>query len=133
MDRGNPGQSRDLTIDYTRTGAGTGSSSDPVLQDGDSIIVPELPRQSYWIAGEIGQPGEYRIYAGTRVTVALAVTRAGGVTEMGSYKVKLARRLPGGETQVLVIDIGDVLKKGELDQDVPVQPGDLVIVPRRLF
>jgi protein involved in polysaccharide export with SLBB domain len=127
------GGSRVIPVDLNRLSAGS-PEVDPVLEDGDSVIVPSSPRRGYWVHGEVKRPGEYLIEPGVRLTVGLALIRAGGLTDMGSSRrVKLVRSAAGGSQQVLDLDMGDVLKDGDMERDVPLQAGDIIIVNRRLF
>lgn len=67
------------------------------------------------------------------MTVLDAVLEAGGVNDFASpNRTKLYRKVKD-KTAVLEVDLGDILKKGRLETNYPLRPGDVVTVPERLF
>jgi polysaccharide export outer membrane protein len=88
------------------------------LRGGDSIIVP---KGTFFITGQVAQPGEYRIEGDMLLIEAIA--RAGGVTEMGSNsRVEVRRR--GPDDQIVEIKVNKKLR---------IEPGDIIRVKERLF
>jgi protein involved in polysaccharide export with SLBB domain len=81
-----------------------------------------------YVTGRVRQPGGFEIPAKENLTVSKAILSAGGFSDFADKKrVKLIRKSSGGESTIVV----NVLKiwEGHLDQDVSVQPGDLIVVP----
>jgi len=67
------------------------------------------------------------------MTVLDAVLESGGVNDFASpNRSKLYRKVKD-KTEVFEIDLGDILKKGRLETNYPLKPGDVVTVPERLF
>ena len=67
------------------------------------------------------------------MTVLDAVLEAGGVNDFASpNRTKLYRKVKD-KTVVFEVDLGDILKKGRLETNYPLRPGDVVTVPERLF
>jgi polysaccharide export outer membrane protein len=67
------------------------------------------------------------------MTVLDAVLEAGGVNDFASpNRTKLYRKI-GSKTEVLDIELGDILTKGQLATNQLVRPGDVITVPERLF
>jgi polysaccharide export outer membrane protein len=67
------------------------------------------------------------------LTVVDAVLEAGGVNEFAApNRAKLYRKVKG-VTEVYDVELGDILSKGRLETNYPLQPGDVVTVPERLF
>ncbi len=67
------------------------------------------------------------------MTVLDAVLEAGGVNDFASpNRTKLYRKVKD-KTDVFEVDLGDILKKGRLETNYPLKPGDVVTVPERLF
>ena len=59
--------------------------------------------------------------------------QVGGVTEFAApNRAKILRPENGKETEIKV-RIGDLLKKGDTKQNIPVKPGDVIIVPESRF
>jgi polysaccharide biosynthesis/export protein len=116
-----------LTVDlrdYKRTGF-----QPPVkLQAGDRIIVPEN-RRYYYLYGQFGAPGE-KVYPDDEVlTVSKAIARAGGLTQNAELKkTTLIRELPSGKTQTYIVNVEEMLKKGDLSKDMEMLPGDRLYI-----
>ena len=67
------------------------------------------------------------------MTVLDAVLEAGGVNDFASpNRTKLYRKVKD-KTDVFEVDLGDILKKGRLETNYLLRPGDVVTVPERLF
>jgi len=67
------------------------------------------------------------------MTVIDAVLEAGGVNDFASpNRTKLYRKVKD-KTNVFEVDLGDILKKGRLETNYQLRPGDVVTVPERLF
>src|SRR5213594_832418 len=67
------------------------------------------------------------------MTVLDAVLEAGGVTDFASPNRSRLYRKVKDKTEVFEIDLGDILKKGRLETNYPLKPGDVITVPERLF
>ncbi len=68
------------------------------------------------------------------MTVLDAVLAAGGTTEFAaSDRTELFRRGKGGTTTSYAVRLGKILQQGDLANNYPVQPGDVVTVPQRSF
>jgi polysaccharide export outer membrane protein len=85
-----------------------------------------------YVTGQVRNPGGYELRAGGNMTVSKAILDAGGFSDFSDKKhVRLIRKGVKGD-QSLVVNVLDVWK-GQLDKDLTVQPGDLVVVPARLI
>jgi polysaccharide export outer membrane protein len=100
------------------------------------VIALELADKA-WVAGKVyvtgpvRQPGSFDIHARENLTVSRAILDAGGFSDFSDKKhVRLIRKTASGE-KTFVINVLDVWE-GHLDQDLAVQPGDLIVVPQRL-
>lgn len=84
------------------------------------------------VTGEVSQPGRVPFSPGRGLTIADAITRAGGFTRLGDIRrVKLTRRGANGTTTESVIDVNAIMKAG--GRDAPqLEDGDVVYVPRRI-
>jgi protein involved in polysaccharide export with SLBB domain len=84
-----------------------------------------------YVTGQVRQPGGFELPAAENVTVSKAILNAGGFSDFADKKhVRLIRKTSGGERTFIinVVQIWD----GHLDSDLPVLPGDLIVVPARL-
>ena len=67
------------------------------------------------------------------MTVLDAVLEAGGLSDFAApNRAKLYRKIDN-RTEVLDIELGNILNKGKLGTNVLLVPGDIVTVPERLF
>lgn len=84
-----------------------------------------------YVTGQVRQPGGFDIPAKENLTVSKAILDAGGFSDFSDKKhVRLVRKTAEGEKRFEINVVA--VWEGHLDQDVPVQPGDTVVVPARL-
>jgi polysaccharide export outer membrane protein len=106
------------------------------------------------IVGEVNRPGPYTVFAsdvrstnqqtelsfvsidqqqGAVVglpTITRALKIAGGITtEADIRRVQIRRRVRGGNEQTIMVNLWDLLQKGDATQDILLQEGDSVIIP----
>jgi len=94
-------------------------------------FVGEYERQIR-VVGQAAEPQALAYRNGmTLLDVMIAV---GGLSEFASgNKAKIVRRPPGGEEIVINVRISDLLNKGDMQQNVRVLPGDVLIIPESMF
>ncbi|NUL82954.1 MAG: SLBB domain-containing protein [Armatimonadetes bacterium] len=107
-------------VNFAKFKADGDQSQNPLLQDGDTIIVPLRPQENkVMILGAVARPGVQPWAEGD--TLAVAVAKAGGPTsEADATKIRLKRK-DGTATEV------DLAKDG----DLALGPGDEALVPIR--
>jgi len=82
--------------------------------------------------GEVKKPGAYSIPPGGNLTLLELIGQAGGFTEIASRnRVRIVRKR-GDEEKTIKVKVSDLLKRGD-KEDVALEPGDVVTVPRTLF
>lgn len=101
-----------------------------------SIILTELRSHEYLsrvrVTGAVRTPVSVPYRPG--MTVLDAVLAAGGVTEFASAdNTKLFRRNKSETLETLPIKLDRLMKKGDLENNLALQPGDIVTVPERAF
>jgi polysaccharide export outer membrane protein len=94
------------------------SGRDVLLRDGDIVHVPMAQR--FYVDGHVRNTGTFILEPG--MTVQQAIALAGGLSERGSDRGIVAKRLVNGK----VIDV-------DLRLDDKVQPGDTIIIRQRFF
>jgi len=100
------------------------------VSPGDTIYIAAGEERKIYVVGEVKQPGPYVVPEST--TVFGAINAAGGFTDYAARgRVKLTRKTPDGEKQ-MGINLENVAKAGP-QEDVAVQPGDVIYVPRSWF
>lgn len=100
-----------------------------------TVIVTDLRSHEFLsrvrITGAVRTPRSIPYRQG--MTVLDAVLEAGGVNDFAApNRTKLYRR-DKDKTQVFDIDLGDILEKGKLTTNALLAPGDVVIIPERIF
>jgi polysaccharide export outer membrane protein len=107
-------------------------ADDPWLEAGDLIFVPSLAmgNRKVFVLGEVHTPGVVNII--DRMGLVEAIARAGGFTSKGYIGgVVVLKRGAEGQAEMHVADFKRMFKRGRLEADVALQPGDIVFVPRR--
>jgi protein involved in polysaccharide export with SLBB domain len=101
----------------------------------DSAGNRSISRGKIYVMGEVNSQGPQDIPTDEDYTVSKAILRAGG---FGPYankrKVRLVRAVTGhGGPQTIIVDMVDVMEKGQTDKDMEVAPDDRIIVPQNLI
>jgi len=88
-----------------------------------------------YVAGQVHNPGPLDVQVNENLTAGQAILRAGGFADFADKgKVKVVRAAgPGGTEKIFNLDMVQILDKGKTDQDIVLQPNDLVIVSSRLI
>ena len=113
-----------------------------VLRDGDVLMVAEkapaavaaepgekvnVEAQQIYVVGSVVSPGVYTYKPND--TALDAILRAGGFTEFASRNSTKLVREAGGKTQTFRLQMKDVMENGEMDKNMKIVPGDMIIVP----
>lgn len=95
-----------------------------------NVTVTVLKVQSYriYVLGRVNKPGEYQ--AGHHTDVLQALSMAGGLTPYAAENdIKIIRRQNGTDEMVFPFRYGDARKGRDLEQNIVLQRGDVVMVP----
>lgn len=100
-----------------------------------AVIVTELRSYEYLsrvrVTGAVRTPKSIPHRRG--MTVLDAVLEAGGINDFASANSTKLYRKAQSKTEVFDIELGDILKKGRLQTNLSLRPGDVITVPERLF
>ena len=100
-----------------------------------TVILTELRSHEYLarvrVTGAVRSPVSVPYRQG--MTVLDAVLEAGGTNEFAAADRTQLYRKEGEATRTYPVYLDRILKRGELDTNYPVQPGDVVTVPERSF
>jgi polysaccharide export outer membrane protein len=102
----------------------------PLLHDPEVTVVLKTFERPYFVAtGQVAKPGKYDLLGATSVVEALAV--AGGMTTDAKHsQVVLFRRHAGDVIEARLLDIKQMMNSRNLQEDLQLQPGDLIYVPQ---
>ena len=85
-----------------------------------------------YVTGQVRNKGGYEIPAGETLTVSKAILNAGGFSDFSDKKnVHLIRKTAEGK-QSFTVNVLNIWNRGKLEEDLVVQPDDLIVVPARL-
>ncbi|MDP6958333.1 MAG: polysaccharide biosynthesis/export family protein, partial [Planctomycetota bacterium] len=106
------------------------AEADLELQPDDLVVIPSGARAVY-VLGAVKSPGWFDIPTDTRMTVSMAISRAGSYTKFASTgAIQVLRQTVEGESKKFLVDLDEVVN-GRLDLDIELEPGDVVWVPER--
>jgi polysaccharide export outer membrane protein len=98
---------------------------DPVA----TVLLKEFQKPYFVVAGEVGTPGKQEMRE--RVTALQAIMLAGGMKETAkSSQVIVYRAINSDIAEVKLLNLKSVKKTGDLENDLTLQAGDVVYVPR---
>ncbi len=126
-----------ITLDLSRLfGAGDMAMNYPILP-GDIIFVPTQGQASggmVYILGAVMNQGAVELPLEQQVTLAKTILKAGGFAKFANEnKVKVLRTAPDGSKQTLIVDVGEILKTGLFEEDIPLKAEDVIIVPEKIL
>jgi polysaccharide biosynthesis/export protein len=122
------GSPRQVILDRDRLLSQNNQDSNVLLQHGDIVTIGE--KEVFYIRGEVTKPGAYLLESG--MTVLKAISLAGGFTQFANRKqVDILRAGSSGVQSKVTINV-KAIEDGK-KQDLPIQPNDTIIVPRRIF
>ncbi len=92
-----------------------------------SVTVTEIGSKSVYVTGEVVKPGAYQLV--TPMDVLQLIAKAGGVTPYAHRKSVFVLRNVDGKRQKLPVNYKHVLHGENPEQNIPLMPGDTVVVP----
>lgn len=111
---------RSVNVEHAMAG---NPEANPILVGGETIVINEDLVNIVTVAGEVNRPGRYRLRAELRVLDVLAL--AGGLAPRASLSgARLIRR---GASEPLNLE--RLLLRQDLALNVPLQPGDTLLIP----
>ena len=124
------------TLNLYKALFGGDMSHNIVVDDGDMITVPEEPTfaRRIYVFGQVNSPGVFSLKDANDLLTAMSLT--GGTTPVAVKKdVKIVRGYEErkGNPIVLSANLDDILKRGDMKQNIKLEDGDLVYVPRMLI
>lgn len=94
-----------------------------------NIELKDFEKPYFVAGGEVAKPGKYDMRGDT--TLNEAVQMAGGFTSSARHsQVILMRRLANSEVEVKKVNVKRLLATGALNEDIRLQPGDVIFVPK---
>ena len=83
------------------------------------------------VIGQVTKPGSLPYRAGMKVLD--AVLAVGGLTQFAAGNRTKIERMDGSRKQELRVKLDSLVNKGDMSQNLPLQPGDVLVVPEARF
>ena len=96
--------------------------SEPVV----TVSVRDIKGNKVYVIGQVNKPGEFIV--NPRVDVMQALSMAGGTTPFASLGNIIILRRNGAQQEALHFDFTSVAKGRDLDQNIELRSGDVVVV-----
>ena len=100
----------------------------------DAIIdvdLKDFQKPFFTVSGQVGKPGQYDLRAD--ITVAEAIAVAGGLEPTAKTQIFLFHRTSNDWFEVKKLNLKDVLKGKNLNEDATLKPGDMIYVPEKFI
>ncbi|MGO9338920.1 MAG: polysaccharide biosynthesis/export family protein [Terracidiphilus sp.] len=106
----------------------TGILHDPIID----VDIQDFQKPFFTVSGQVGKPGQYELRADITVAEALAV--AGGMTmATAKTQVFLFRRTSQDLFEVKKVNLKDILRGKNVNEDAILRPGDMIYVPEKFI
>ncbi len=122
-----------LPVDFVKLLRDGDLSQNVTLEPDDTVVVPDNPLNVIYVTGEVRQPGMLPFLKERGWTALRAVVAVGGFTQFAAKGKAYLIRDAGSRRTVIPIDFNDVMRNPEAGRDVPLSPGDVLVVPQSLF
>lgn len=102
---------------------------DIILNSGDRV---NIPNANVIVMGEISKPGTYGFGDASKMTLLSAISTAGGFTRIAAINgVSIIRVDELGNKKKIKVNVKSIYNGR--DKDVPLEPGDIIVVPESWF
>src|SRR5215469_8867958 len=83
------------------------------------------------VVGQVAHPSALPYREGMRVLD--AILAVGGLTQFeGNFRARIVRMENGKET-IIHVKVADLVNSGDVKQNAPLKPGDVLVVPQSIF
>jgi polysaccharide export outer membrane protein len=100
---------------------------DPIID----VDLADFQRPYFMVHGQVGKPGQYDLRHDTTVSEAIAI--AGGFLPTAKTQVFVYHRINSGWMEVKKLKLKDLLNGKNPNEDIQMQPGDIVFVPEKFI
>lgn len=105
----------------------TGVLHDPII----NVDLKDFQKPFFTVSGQVGRPGKYDLRSD--ITVAEAIALAGGTTSTAKTQVFLFHRTSDDWYEVRKVNLKEILKGKDLNEDATLKPGDMIYVPEKFI
>ena len=106
----------------------TGILRDPII----NADIQDFQKPFFTVSGQVAKPGQYELRADITVAEALAV--AGGMTmNTAKTQIFLFHRTSQDWFEVKKVNLKDILRGKNVNEDAVLRPGDMIYVPEKFI
>lgn len=107
------------------------TNDDIAVESGDAIFMPLLLDKSVYVLGAVNAPKSIEYREG--MTVMEAILESGGFTKFASQNDTFIRRKSGETEESIPVRAKEIIKSGDMSQNVKLKPGDYIVVKESIF
>ena len=120
-----------LDVDFHALFVNLAIDKDVDLQPEDILYLPTNDKNKIYVVGAVGNPKAV-VYR-DKLKILDAIFECGGFTKYAKQSAVLILRTVDGQDQRIKIDIADLVKDGDLTQNIELRRGDYVMVQEGIF
>jgi polysaccharide export outer membrane protein len=106
-------------------------SGDTALKSGDMLYIPDNELNKIYIMGAVNTPKHILHREGIKILD--SILEAGGFTKFAKENNVLVLRKDSGGVKEIRVKVKDLMQEGDINQNIPLIPGDYVIIKESLF
>lgn len=122
-----------LTVDGIEKEIMTLLEKDYLVNPQVNVFIEDYTPKKVFVMGFVNKPGEYELFKDRPTTALEAIAMAGGFKEGAAQNGTRVLRVDNGEELTIPIKVTDITKKGDKEKDIPIKPGDIIVVPESFF
>jgi polysaccharide biosynthesis/export protein len=122
-----------VPVDFVRLMRQGDLTQNITLNPDDTIVLPDNPQHVIYVMGEVKTPGMLPFVKERNWTATKAVAAVGGFTQYAGRGRSYIIREEGGRKLTIPIDFNDLMKNPEAGKDVPLNAGDILVIPQSMF
>lgn len=98
-----------------------------------TLFIEEYGNRRISVMGEVQKPGTYPLPTESRMTVLEAISAAGGFTPVAAPDRARILRFVNGQSVKYTVDVKNLTRGENKEQDMVLEPNDVIFVPQSLF
>ena len=97
-----------------------------------TVLLKDYVKPFFVVAGEVSKPGRVEVHGAVSLVEAIALS--GGFKDSARrHQVIMLRRTSPEVAEVKVFNLQKLMTAARIGEDVPVRPGDMLVIPRNNF
>lgn len=107
------------------------TKEDITIKPDDVIFIPALTEKNVYVVGAVNTP-RFIVYR-EGLTVLEAILEAGGFNKFAKENDTIIYRKEQGKEKAIPVRLKDLIKDGDLTQNIKLKPGDYIVVKEGIF